>query len=80
MLYYSGLLLSFAIFLAKHGPNLREIFFFFFFYLKDVPLLYTELLGYTLCNLQCAGNRRTAMSKTRKVKGVGWDIGAIGNG
>ncbi|KAI3463107.1 hypothetical protein Pfo_019770 [Paulownia fortunei] len=29
--------------------------------------------------LQCAGNRRTAMSKTRKVKGVGWDIAAIGN-
>lgn len=29
--------------------------------------------------LQCAGNRRTAMSKTRKVKGVGWDCAAIGN-
>ncbi|XP_073159307.1 sulfite oxidase [Henckelia pumila] len=29
--------------------------------------------------LQCAGNRRTAMSKTRKVKGVGWDVAAIGN-
>ncbi|KMT09089.1 hypothetical protein BVRB_6g131970 [Beta vulgaris subsp. vulgaris] len=29
--------------------------------------------------LQCAGNRRTAMSKTRKVRGVGWDISAIGN-
>lgn len=29
--------------------------------------------------LQCAGNRRTAMSKTRKVKGVGWDVSALGN-
>jgi hypothetical protein len=29
---------------------------------------------------QCAGNRRTAMSNTRKVKGVGWDVSAIGNG
>lgn len=30
--------------------------------------------------VQCAGNRRTAMSKTRTVKGVGWDVSAIGNG
>ncbi|KAJ0988865.1 hypothetical protein J5N97_007221 [Dioscorea zingiberensis] len=29
--------------------------------------------------LQCAGNRRTAMSKTRTVRGVGWDICALGN-
>ncbi|KAK9117537.1 hypothetical protein Sjap_016484 [Stephania japonica] len=29
--------------------------------------------------LQCAGNRRTAMSKTKKVRGVGWDVSAIGN-
>ncbi|KAL1539842.1 sulfite oxidase [Salvia divinorum] len=29
--------------------------------------------------IQCAGNRRTAMSKTRPVKGVGWDVAAIGN-
>ncbi|XP_019161772.1 PREDICTED: sulfite oxidase [Ipomoea nil] len=29
--------------------------------------------------LQCAGNRRTAMSNTRKVRGVGWDISALGN-
>ncbi|KAL6623168.1 hypothetical protein ACP70R_033047 [Stipagrostis hirtigluma subsp. patula] len=29
--------------------------------------------------LQCAGNRRTEMSKTRKVKGVGWDVCALGN-
>ncbi|CAN1822989.1 Sulfite oxidase [Linum perenne] len=29
--------------------------------------------------LQCAGNRRTAMSKVKTVKGVGWDISAIGN-
>ncbi|XP_024536233.1 sulfite oxidase isoform X1 [Selaginella moellendorffii] len=29
--------------------------------------------------LQCAGNRRTAMSKVRKVKGVGWAISALGN-
>ncbi|KAG5040004.1 hypothetical protein JHK82_012152 [Glycine max] len=30
--------------------------------------------------LQCAGNRRTAMSKIKTVKGVGWDVSAIGNG
>lgn len=30
--------------------------------------------------LQCAGNRRTAMSNHRKVKGVGWDVAAVGNG
>lgn len=29
--------------------------------------------------LQCAGNRRTAMSKVKKVRGVGWDVSAIGN-
>ncbi|KAL6953176.1 sulfite oxidase, partial [Sarracenia purpurea var. burkii] len=29
--------------------------------------------------LQCAGNRRTAMSQTKTVKGVGWDVAAIGN-
>ncbi|KAK1318628.1 Sulfite oxidase [Acorus calamus] len=29
--------------------------------------------------LQCAGNRRTAMSKVRTVRGVGWDISALGN-
>ncbi|KAK8937173.1 Sulfite oxidase [Platanthera zijinensis] len=29
--------------------------------------------------LQCAGNRRTAMSKKRTVKGVGWDVAALGN-
>ncbi|XP_058764560.1 sulfite oxidase-like isoform X2 [Vicia villosa] len=29
--------------------------------------------------LQCAGNRRTAMSKTKTVKGVGWGVSAIGN-
>ncbi|KAG6410164.1 hypothetical protein SASPL_128215 [Salvia splendens] len=45
-------------------------------YMKDI----LELPKYTVtATLQCAGNRRTAMSKTRKVKGVGWDIGAIGN-
>ncbi|XP_058192842.1 sulfite oxidase-like isoform X1 [Rhododendron vialii] len=32
-----------------------------------------------MSTLQCAGNRRTAMSKTKAVKGVGWDVSAIGN-
>ncbi|KAE9454236.1 hypothetical protein C3L33_13861, partial [Rhododendron williamsianum] len=32
-----------------------------------------------LTTKQCAGNRRTAMSKTKAVKGVGWDVSAIGN-
>ncbi|XP_064937248.1 sulfite oxidase-like isoform X2 [Musa acuminata AAA Group] len=30
-------------------------------------------------NSKCAGNRRTEMSKARTVKGVGWDVSAIGN-
>ncbi|CAK9143310.1 unnamed protein product [Ilex paraguariensis] len=29
--------------------------------------------------LQCAGNRRTAMSKIKTVKGVGWDVATLGN-
>ncbi|KAK1259291.1 Sulfite oxidase [Acorus gramineus] len=29
--------------------------------------------------LQCAGNRRTAMSNIRTVRGVGWDVSALGN-
>ena len=29
---------------------------------------------------QCAGNRRTAMSETQKVRGVGWGLAALGNG
>lgn len=33
-----------------------------------------------VATLQCAGNRRTAMSLTRNVKGVGWGIAALGNG
>ncbi|CAA3013659.1 sulfite oxidase [Olea europaea subsp. europaea] len=45
-------------------------------YMKDI----WKLPKYTVtATLQCAGNRRTAMSKTLKVKGVGWDISAIGN-
>ncbi|XP_078433012.1 sulfite oxidase [Wolffia australiana] len=33
-----------------------------------------------MATLQCAGNRRTAMSKQKTVRGVGWDVSAIGNG
>ncbi|KAK6135110.1 hypothetical protein DH2020_009636 [Rehmannia glutinosa] len=45
-------------------------------FMKDI----WKLPKYTVtATLQCAGNRRTAMSKTRKVKGVGWDVAAIGN-
>ncbi|KAK6928529.1 Oxidoreductase, molybdopterin-binding domain [Dillenia turbinata] len=32
-----------------------------------------------VATLQCAGNRRTAMSKTKTVKDIGWDVAAIGN-
>ncbi|CAA6667884.1 unnamed protein product [Spirodela intermedia] len=32
-----------------------------------------------VATLQCAGNRRTAMSKKKTVKGVGWDVSALGN-
>ncbi|KAL3636687.1 hypothetical protein CASFOL_018986 [Castilleja foliolosa] len=45
-------------------------------YMKDILKLPKYAVTATL---QCAGNRRTAMSKARKVKGVGWDISAIGN-
>ncbi|EYU34805.1 hypothetical protein MIMGU_mgv1a007570mg [Erythranthe guttata] len=45
-------------------------------YMKDIIKLPKYAVTATL---QCAGNRRTAMSKTRKVKGVGWDISALGN-
>ncbi|GMH06843.1 hypothetical protein Nepgr_008683 [Nepenthes gracilis] len=39
-----------------------------------------RLPKYTVtATLQCAGNRRTAMSKARKVRGVGWDVAALGN-
>lgn len=45
-------------------------------FMKDI----WKLPKYTVtATLQCAGNRRTAMSNVRKVKGVGWDISAIGN-
>ncbi|KAK4483224.1 hypothetical protein RD792_010406 [Penstemon davidsonii] len=45
-------------------------------YMKDIWKLPKYIVTATL---QCAGNRRTAMSKSRKVRGVGWDISAIGN-
>ncbi|KAK6930826.1 Moybdenum cofactor oxidoreductase, dimerization, partial [Dillenia turbinata] len=39
-----------------------------------------KLPKYTVvATLQCAGNRRTAMSNVRKVRGVGWDNAALGN-
>ncbi|KAH0728781.1 hypothetical protein KY290_004346 [Solanum tuberosum] len=45
-------------------------------FMKDI----CKLPKYTVtATLQCAGNRRTAMSKSRTVKGVGWDIAALGN-
>lgn len=45
-----------------------------FDFLKSLP-------KYTIvATLQCAGNRRTEMSRRRKVKGVGWGAAAIGNG
>ncbi|GMI68334.1 sulfite oxidase [Hibiscus trionum] len=45
-------------------------------YMRDVRMLPKYNVTATL---QCAGNRRTAMSKTKKVRGVGWDVSAIGN-
>ncbi|CAM8965357.1 unnamed protein product [Rhodiola kirilowii] len=45
-------------------------------FMKDI----LKLPKYTVtATLQCAGNRRTAMSKVQKVRGVGWDVSAIGN-
>ncbi|KAG0559242.1 hypothetical protein M758_10G088200 [Ceratodon purpureus] len=41
-------------------------------FLKSLPK-YT-----VVATLQCAGNRRTEMSKVRKVRGVGWGAAAIG--
>lgn len=50
---------------------------------KPMQLSMSEIRKLPKCNvtatLQCAGNRRTAMSKLRTVKGVGWDITALGN-
>ncbi|XP_068665183.1 sulfite oxidase [Aristolochia californica] len=46
------------------------------FYMADIRALPKY---HVTATLQCAGNRRTAMSKTRPVKGVGWDVSAIGN-
>ncbi|XP_031405851.1 sulfite oxidase [Punica granatum] len=45
-------------------------------YMRDIRRLPKYNVTATL---QCAGNRRTAMSKVRTVRGVGWDISAIGN-
>ncbi|KAG6602667.1 Sulfite oxidase, partial [Cucurbita argyrosperma subsp. sororia] len=50
--------------------NPKELF------MKDIRMLPKYNVTATL---QCAGNRRTAMSKTRTVKGVGWDVSALGN-
>ncbi|XP_021627524.2 sulfite oxidase [Manihot esculenta] len=37
-------------------------------------------LPYLVGNIvECAVNRRTAMSNVKEVKGVGWDVSAIGN-
>lgn len=44
-------------------------------------VLHPEIeFDFSLWCFQCAGNRRTAMSKTKTVKGVGWGVSAIGNG
>ncbi|XP_011003917.1 PREDICTED: sulfite oxidase [Populus euphratica] len=51
--------------------NPRELF------MRDIKMLPKYNVTATL---QCAGNRRTAMSKVKTVKGVGWDVSAIGNG
>ncbi|GKV33049.1 hypothetical protein SLEP1_g41599 [Rubroshorea leprosula] len=45
-------------------------------YMRDIWMLPKYSVTATL---QCAGNRRTAMSNTRKVRGVGWDVSALGN-
>ncbi|KAJ4729459.1 sulfite oxidase [Melia azedarach] len=45
-------------------------------FMRDIRMLPKYNITATL---QCAGNRRTAMSKARMVKGVGWDVAAIGN-
>uniref|UniRef100_A0A0E0CE49 Sulfite oxidase n=1 Tax=Oryza meridionalis TaxID=40149 RepID=A0A0E0CE49_9ORYZ len=50
---------------------------------KNVQLSMADIMSLpkydVTATLQCAGNRRTAMSKVRKVRGVGWDISALGN-
>ncbi|KAK9221924.1 hypothetical protein WN944_010355 [Citrus x changshan-huyou] len=45
-------------------------------FMRDIRMLPKYNITATL---QCAGNRRTAMSNVRTVKGVGWDVSAIGN-
>ncbi|KAF5746933.1 sulfite oxidase [Tripterygium wilfordii] len=50
--------------------NPRELF------MSDIRMLPKYTVTATL---QCAGNRRTAMSQVKTVKGVGWDVSALGN-
>ncbi|KAI4387699.1 hypothetical protein MLD38_000111 [Melastoma candidum] len=45
-------------------------------FMTDIRMLPKYTVAATL---QCAGNRRTTMSKVRTVRGVGWDISALGN-
>ncbi|XP_027186022.1 sulfite oxidase-like isoform X4 [Cicer arietinum] len=50
--------------------NTKQVF------MKDIRMLPKYNVTATL---QCAGNRRTAMSKIKTVKGVGWGVSAIAN-
>lgn len=55
-------------------PLIKRISSFLIDYMSE------DCLFWLVGAVKCAGNRRTAMSKIRKVRGVGWDISAIGNG
>ncbi|XP_010485345.1 PREDICTED: sulfite oxidase isoform X2 [Camelina sativa] len=61
---------SYSVTLTGLIQNPRKLF------IKDIRSLPKYNVTATL---QCAGNRRTAMSKVRNVRGVGWDVSAIGN-
>ncbi|KAL6125237.1 hypothetical protein ACLB2K_073296 [Fragaria x ananassa] len=61
---------SYSVSITGLIENPKQVFF------KDIMALPKYNVTATM---QCAGNRRTAMSQTRTVKGVGWDVSAIGN-
>ncbi|GAA0151001.1 reductase [Lithospermum erythrorhizon] len=61
---------SYSVSVTALQGNTRALF------IKDIRKLQKHTV---VATLQCAGNRRTAMSKTKTVRGVGWDIAAIGN-
>lgn len=59
--------------LRREGPGLRTL-------RLTVDELQTRFRQHTItAALQCAGNKRDAFNSVKEVKGLAWDVGAIGN-